>query len=59
MDLIYLGRGREIRAMALSAWNKVKSKQFGCVEKDAEMFKALERYMDKLTDAKYIQTARA
>lgn len=58
VDLLHLARGREIRSLALEAWNKVKAKDVGHGNKDHDMIKALERYMDKLTDAKYIPTAR-
>lgn len=59
MDLIQLARGHEIRSLALEAWNKVKPKDLGRMKKDPDMTKSLEKYMDKLTDAKNVQKARA
>jgi hypothetical protein len=58
MDLIQLARGREIRSLALEAWNKVKPHDLGRMKKDPDM-KGLEMYMDRLTDAKNVQKARA
>lgn len=55
MDSIELARGREIRMLALEAWNKVRSEDVERLKKDPDMTQGLERYMDKLTDAKHVQ----
>ncbi|KEF62166.1 uncharacterized protein A1O9_00138 [Exophiala aquamarina CBS 119918] len=58
MDLIHLARGHEIRSLALEGWNKVKPKDLGRLKKDPDMTMDLEKYMDRLTDAKNLHKAR-
>jgi len=56
MDLIHLAPGRQLRSCALEGWNRVKPKEPGCLQKDPDMAQ-LEKYMDRLTDAKRLHKA--
>jgi hypothetical protein len=57
MDFLLQPRGRELRALAIEGWNKAKPKTPAMYDKDSDMIRALESFMDKLTDAKYVQDA--
>jgi hypothetical protein len=53
MDMILQPRGREIRKLATEGWSRGTPKS----NSDPDMVKALERFMDMITDAEYIQDA--
>ncbi|KAK5049504.1 hypothetical protein LTR84_004433 [Exophiala bonariae] len=61
VDSIQMAQGRELRMLALEAWNKAKPMDLERLKKDPDMTQGLERYMDQLTmaNAKDIQTAQA
>lgn len=61
VDSIQMAHGRELRMLAIEAWNKAKPVDVDCPNKDPDMTQGLQRYMDQLTipDAKDVQKTQA